>query len=171
MGTSKSGKELATKLQRYGRVSGQANRKAVSAAALVYKESTLASAAADVGGDLRLSHWGWQPTKGAYRAPKLGAYYDVKGYEHATALLKPKPIGLWVFLEAGAKPHKIAIRTRGRSRRKALKFVGGGFAASVNHPGVKGRHTWRRGLEVGTRPAMRQFELAHQRALLDSFTR
>ena len=169
MGTSHSGAELAVKFQKVARAQGKANRKAVSAAALVYKESVLASAASDVGGDMKLSHWGWSPAKGSYRAPKLGAYYDVKGYEHATALLRPKPIGLWVFLEAGAKPHAMQMRTRGRGRRKALKLVDGGFARSVQHPGAKGKRTWTRGLEAGTRPAMRQFELTHQRSLLESF--
>lgn len=171
MGTSKSPAELALKMQKYARASGQANRKAVSAAALVYKQSALASATVDTGGDLKLSKWGWNPTKGTYRAPKLGAYYDVKGYENATAIMRPKPIGLWVFLEAGAKPHTIALRTRGRRRRKGLALADGGFARSVQHPGTKGRRTWRRGIEAGTKPAMRTFELTHQRALLETFTR
>ena len=56
MGTSSSGKELANKLQKAARASGKANRQAVSAAALAYKEATLASAASDTGGDLRISN-------------------------------------------------------------------------------------------------------------------
>jgi hypothetical protein len=169
MGTSTSGKELANKLQKAARASGKANRQAVSAAALVYKEATLASAATDTGGDLRMSHWGWSPVKGNYRAPRLGAYYDVKGFENATALLRPKPIGLWVYLEGGAKPHPIKVRTRGRNRRKALALAGGGFAAAVNHPGTRGKKTWSRGLKAGEQPALRAFKLAHQRSLLESF--
>lgn len=169
MGTSHSGAELALKLQKTSRSLGKANRKAVSAAALAYKEAVLASGAADTGGDLRMSHWGWSPVKGDYRAPKLGAGYDVKGYEHATALLKPRPIGLWVYLEAGAKPHAIKNRTRGRNRRKALALQGGGFATAVNHPGTRGKKTWTRGLKVGEPQAMRIFKLTQQRALLESF--
>ena len=169
MGTSKSGAELANKLQKAARASGKANRKAVSAAALAYKESTLLSGARDTGGDLRLSHWGWSPAKATYRAPKLGAYYDVKGYENATAIVRPKPIGLWVYLEGGARPHAIKNRTRGRSRRKALALQGGGFAKAVNHPGTRGKKSWSRGLKAGEPQALRIFKLTHQRSLLESF--
>ena len=169
MGISKSGAELANKLQKAARASGKANRQAVSAAALAYKEATLASGASDTGGDLRMSHWGWSPVKGTYRAPKLGAYYDVKGYENATALLRPKPIGLWVYLEGGARPHAITNRTRGRNRRKALALQGGGFAKAVNHPGTRGKKSWSRGLKAGEPQALRIFKLTHQRSLLESF--
>lgn len=169
MGTSKSGKALGVKLTAAAVALGKANRKAVSAAALAYKEAELVSAASDSGGDLRLGHWGWSPAKGTYRAPKLGAYYDVKGYENATALLKPKPIGLWVYLEGGAKPHAVKNRTRGRNRRKALALSGGGFASAVNHPGTRGKKTWSKGLKAGEPQAMRIFKLTHQRSLLESF--
>lgn len=176
MGTSTSGAQLAKKITKVSNGLGKANREAVSAAALVYKEAVLAEALKDTGGDLTLSHWGWRPTSRTYRKPRLGAYYDVKGAQRAVALLKPKPIGLWVFLEAGASPHRInrraARKRRGQAQPKAyrrgLALAGGGFAASVNHPGVPGRRTWSRGLRSGRTPAMRQFKLTHQRALLNS---
>ena len=165
MGTSRSGAELAMKLQKVAQAQGKANRKAVSAAALVYKESVLATGAEDIGGDMRLSHWGWNGK--TYRQPKLGAGYDVKGYERAVALLRARPQGLWKFLEIGAQPHPIALRKR--NKKRGLKMQGGMYARSVQHPGVRGRRTWSRGVAAGQAPAMRAYKLSMQRSLLNEF--
>ena len=165
MGTSHSGAELAVKFQKVARAQGTANRKAVSAAALVYKETILETAAGDIGSDMRLSHWGWNGK--TYRQPKFGAGYDVKGYERAVALLRARPQGMWKFLEIGAQPHRIALRKR--NKRRGLKMQAGGFASEVQHPGVRGRRTWSRGVAAGQAPAMRMYKLTQQRALLNEF--
>lgn len=173
MTTLKSFGQLGVQFTKYSKEFGEANKVAVTEAAKVIKEYTILSAAKDVGGDMAMSHWGWLPRSKTYRQPKLSVYYDVKGKQRATALIKPKPIGLWVYLEAGAKPHPIALRKRGRDRVRALadKPKDAVFAVSVQHPGTKGRKTWSRGLRVGEPIAMRVYTLTHQRELLRRSTK
>lgn len=167
MGTSHSGKDLAAKFTTAAYAIGRANRDATGAAALVYKESLLASAASDSGGDMKLGNWGWNGKR--YRQPKLGAGYEVYGYENAKAVVRPRPYGLWVFLEAGAKPHTITRRRR--SKKRAMRFADGTFATTAQHPGARGRRTFTKGAKAGEKPAVRIFSLTHQRSLLKSFTR
>jgi hypothetical protein len=165
MATSKSGAQLAAKFTAVAYAAGKANREATSAAALTYKESLIGAATTDTGGDLRLGHWGWNGKR--YRQPKIGAGYDVYGYENAKAVVRPRPYGLWAFLEGGAKPHVIVNRKR--NKRKAMRFASGEFATTANHPGARGRKTFTKGAKAGERPAMRIFKLTHQRALLRNF--
>lgn len=162
--------DLSKKLVRISKISGDVNRAAVKQAAQAYKDATLASAAGDIGSDLRMSHWGWNGR--TYRQPKLGVYYDVRGAQRATALVKPKPIGLWVFLEAGSKPYTIRVRTRkNRKPKNGLAFAGGGFAASANRKRKPGKKTWSRGLRAGEPIAKRIFAATYQRELQRRWTR
>lgn len=165
MGTSKSGKQLGAKFATVAYAMGRANRDATNAAALMYKESLLTSATRDSGGDLKLSNWGWNGKR--YRQPRLGAGYEVYGYENAKAVVRPRPYGLWAFLEGGAKPHPVGLRRR--NRRKALHFADGRFATTAQHPGVRGKRTFSKGATAGREPAMRIFKLTHDRSLQKSF--
>jgi len=111
MGTSKSTAELAAKMTAAGKSLVNNNRDAVAAAANAYKGSVLEQARKDSGGDMRLSRWG---KNGA----KLGAGYEVKGTVDASAVLRPRPAGVWRVLEDGAKPHLIIpglTRRQGRA--------------------------------------------------------
>lgn len=113
MGTSYSVQQLSTKLTKAGVALGANNRTAVSAAADVYKAGVLAEGRKDSGGDLKLSRWGRKEG-----GVKLGAGYTVRGTSQATALLRPRPAGVWNALERGAKPHLIVpglTRRQGRA--------------------------------------------------------
>lgn len=169
MGTSHSGKELAGKITAAGYTIGRANRQAVSAAALVYKDRALMSAQAATG-DGRLSHWGWRSQGGGYRTVKLGAGYDVKGYDHAVAKVAPRPQGPWKVMEYGAGAHTITPRRRRKNGRMVFtvgdKTVG---ARNVNHPGTAGKGIWSRAVAAATSPAKAVFAARHRRALAESF--
>ncbi len=173
MGTSRNVAELGEKFQRYAFVFGNANRKGVQAAAQVYKERLLISADSDTGGDRRLSRW--RSRLGAVsQSPKLGAGYEVFGFDNAKAVLRPRPYGIWALLEGGAKPHRIAPFRYARGRRKgegnsALKFPNGSFAAFVNHPGTQGKRTFSNAVPVAEPGAKRVFAEAHRRGLLEVF--
>jgi len=168
MGTSRNASELAAKLQKATQAIGKANRSAVQAAAQTYKDNLLLQAARDTGGDLRLSRWG-------RRGLRLGVWYDVKGYENATALIKARPAGPWKVMEYGAAPHQIAPRRRrGRGRRSgggALAFPDGNVRRGpVQHPGSQGKETWSQGVDIATPRAIEVYSLAHKRALVSQFT-
>lgn len=122
MGTSRSPKELADKLDSAGKIIAGGNRDAVSAAADVYKDAVLFQGRLDTGGDLKLSRWG-------RNGLRLNAGYDVDGQAKATAKLRPRPMGPWKVLEYGAKPHVIvAGLTRRQGQALALfSFMAGGL--------------------------------------------
>lgn len=125
MGTSKSGAQLSKKLQGYAKDAGRANRQAVSAAAMQYKDELLDAAERDL--DSRnpspkrsFSRWGKdnKGMPGDRKALQVGAGYDLRGYANAVAKLKARPQGPWKVLEYGAKPHNIipgTTRTRARN--------------------------------------------------------
>lgn len=145
----------------------KANRLAVGRAALVYKESVLAEAASDTGGDLRLSHWGWK-VSGGYRGVKLGAGYDVKGYEHAVAKLAARPQGPWKVLEYGAAPHEIGPRRRRKAKR--IRLADGNIrTGTFRHPGTRGKRTWSKGITRSTSTAIRTYKRTQQAELAKAF--
>lgn len=170
MGTSRSVGELVGKIDRYGRAIPRANRKAVTAASMRYKEQALRSVERDTG-DRRMSNLG---------RFKLGAGFEVSGDVDARAVLKPRPMGAWAILDSGTVPHAITPgarsrrRGRGRSRRantgkRALKFPNGEFAASAYHPGSPGKRTFREVPAKAKAAAMRSFRRSHSAALVDVF--
>ena len=175
MGTSKSIGELAGKFESYAYVFGKANRNGVQASAQVYKERLLANAARDSGGDMRLSRWRRRfGASGDGTSPKLGAGYQLFGYDNAKAVLRPRPYGIWALLEGGAVPHRIAPFKYARGRRRgegnsALRFPNGTFAAYVNHPGSRGKETFSGAVPPATPGAKRVFAEAHRRGLLEVF--
>jgi hypothetical protein len=125
MGTSRSGADLSKKLQGYAKEAGKANRQAVSAAAMQYKDELLDAAERDL--DTRnpspkrsFSRWGKDSKgmAGSRKALQVGAGYDLRGYVNATAKLKARPQGPWKVLEYGAKDHNIIpglTRTKARN--------------------------------------------------------
>lgn len=129
MGTSKSGAALAKKIDGYSKDLGRANRQAVSAAAMQYKDEVLDAADRDL--DTRnpsprrsFSRWG-KDSKGMVgdrKALQVGAGYDLRGYVNATAKLKARPQGPWKVLEYGAKPHNIIPGTTRTKARNAEAF-------------------------------------------------
>ncbi len=197
MGESKSSAELAAKLTLAATALGRANRKAVGEAANTYKFGALQAAREDVGPDLRLSRWGAKRGRST-QGLKLGAGYDVRGYDNAVALLRARPQGVWKVVEYGAKPHPIVpgvskrqtrfaaslanltgetvnastivAGRKGKKRRMALKLPDGNIRFGVNHPGSRGKRTWSRGINKATPGALRTFRAVHARTLLDIFT-
>jgi hypothetical protein len=173
MGTSRNVGELTDKFERYAFLFGNANRRAVQAATQVYKEKLLDNARRDSGGDLRLSRW--RSRLGAVsQSPKLGAGYEVFGFDNAKAVLRPRPYGIWALLEGGAAPHRITPFRYVRGRRRgegnsALKFPNGSFAAYADHPGTAGKRTFTEAARFGEPGAKRVFAEAHRRALLEVF--
>ena len=197
MGESKSSAELAAKLTLAATALGQANRKAVGEAANTYKFGALQAAREDVGPDLRLSRWGAKRGRST-QGLKLGAGYDVRGYDNAVALLRARPQGVWKVVEYGAKPHPIVpgvskrqtrfaaslanltgetvnastivAGRKGKKRRMALKLPDGNIRFGVNHPGSRGKRTWSRGINKATPGALRTVRAVHARTLLEIFT-
>lgn len=167
MGKSANASQLGTKLVNTAKSAGQTNRKAVSAAALVTKKTILGYARKDTGGDLKLSRWGRAVGPGQRKGVKVGAGYDVKGYDRATALLRARPTGVWRVLNDGAVPHDIGRKKRSKS--KALYLGGEKFAASVKHPGTRGKRTWDEGARLAKAPAARAYRRVMSKAMLAPF--
>jgi len=101
----------------------------------------------DSGGDSRLSGVG---KKGA----KVGAGYDVKGTRNPIAIVRAR--GPLHLLANRTKPHAITPKAR-RSKRgaAALSMPDGSYRASAQHPGTRGKNTWRRGVDIGLPKALR----------------
>lgn len=170
MGTSRSTAQLVGKIDRYANAIPKANRKAVTAATMRYKERALQNVEADTGGDRRMSNLG---------RLRLGAGFELSGDVDARALLRPRPIGAWALLDSGSIPHTITpgsrIRSRGRgrtrlanTRKRALKF-GDQYAARVEHPGSSGKGTFRKVPTQAKQAAMRSFRRSHAASLVDVF--
>lgn len=150
------------KMIKYGDALSDVNRKAVTAAAMVYKGSTLSFAAKGTGGDLRFSRW-----KGK-QGPKLGVGFDVTGKISATAVINARPYGLWVFLEDGSPPHVITPKSKRRRGAKTLHFGSSAFYASVNHPGRRGTKAWSLGIKAAERGAMQAYKRTQIIALAEA---
>ena len=147
----------------YGEAIANVNKTAVTAAAVVYKGSSLGSAAKFTGGDLRFSRW-----KGK-QSPRLGAGFEVTGGVHASAILKAKPFGIWNFLEEGSPPHVMTPKSKRRGGAKVLHMGSGPlFYARVNHPGRKGTNAWSIGIKAGTEPAIQAYKRTQILALAEA---
>jgi len=170
MGTSTSVMEFAIKIDKFAKVQGRANRDATQAAAQVYKDRILANLAKDVGADLRMSRWGAKGQRSS-GGIKLGVGYQVRGYEHATALIKAKPAGVWKVLEHGAAAHSVKPKKR-RGARTAM--IGSGYAHPVSHeimiPQTRGKRTFSIAAKTAERPAVEVFQVAHARSVRKQIT-
>jgi hypothetical protein len=175
---SKSLAEFAAKSQGYASVGlPMANRKAVEAAALLMTQAARASIAAGSGGDSALSNVG---RRGG--GAKVGARYDVKGTENATALVRAT--GPLHLLDNPTRPHRITSKVRkGRSRASRESFYnaifggGSGFGGakplrtpygprySVQHPGTSGKRTFFRAVERAEPMVRFMFRSEHTRQM------
>jgi hypothetical protein len=177
MGESTTSAQLAGKLVSFSVDMPKLNRQAVSDAALEFKTGVLTEAKSVVGGDLRMSNFG-------RRGVKLGAGYDVKGYDNAVALLRARPQGPWKILEYGAGPHLVGMgkagstettRSKGRAYRRANKkfLKGRGYAHPVRgpvaHPGSKSFKVWSRGVTTRQPRAVQRIRMAFATGLYRRF--
>lgn len=78
------------------------------------------------------------------RGARIGVRYDVKGGQQAAALVRMT--GPAHLIERSTRPHTIEPRRRRRGGQ-ALRLADGSFAASVQHPGTRGKHPWEKGVE------------------------
>lgn len=179
MGVGRRNKSIANFAVRAGTWSsvGQplADRKSVEAAALFTVRMARASIRAGSGGDSRLSNVG---RNGA----RVGARYDIQGARNPTALVRAT--GPLHLLDNPTKPHQITAKVKkGRSRASRSAFYNaifggdGGFANTtpmrtpygpryrVNHPGTKGKQTWKRAVDAAS-PAIPRLFAAQQRTEL-----
>jgi hypothetical protein len=149
------------KMIKYGEAMANVNRKAVTAAAMVYKGSLLASGAKFTGGDLRFSRW-----KGGL-GPKMGAGFDVSGTVKAEALLRVRPYGLWLFLEQGGRDHDIINKSKRRGGKKSL-HIGEGFPMRVHVRGRKGTYAFSLGANAGQPGAIQAYKRTQIIALAEA---
>jgi hypothetical protein len=109
----------------------------VKEAALFTKTTTLGMLRAASGGDLVLSGVG---KKGA----KIGVNYKVTGKTAIVAAYGPVPL-----IEGPTKGHDIPkVRKRGQRKSNILIINGNVITGPVHHPGTKGKHPWRKGVEL-----------------------
>lgn len=155
MGTSKDVNEFNGKMVAAGASLITLNRKAVTASALVFKESVLAQGRSATGGDLRLSRWGRQAG-----GLKLGAGFTVTGDTNATALLKARPAGPWSVVEFGHTEAKFKRRPGGRGRRVPR-------TPPIKTYRTKGKYPWSKGIAAGKPGAV----LAARRVQVDGITK
>lgn len=138
MGTSRSGADLSKKLVGYAKGVPAANRRAVGAAAMQFKDAVLDAAERDLGHHpsppRHFSRWGKATGDGQRKGLQVGAGYDVKGTANAVALLKARPQGPWKVLEYGAKAHPLVPGATMGMRREAAfvaAFTGADVGASA----------------------------------------
>ena len=113
----------------------QGQAKGVRIAALAITNSIRDEIRSATGGDMRISGVG-------RRGARVGARFDIKGTQNPTAMIRA--IGPLHLLERDTQPH--LIKPRSRRGAKALA-IGDGFAASVEHPGTRGKHPFQRGFD------------------------
>lgn len=149
---------MITSVAQTGPALQDAQARGVRAAALEATTLIRAEIRKASGGDMRLSGAA-RNGKGA----KVGAGFDIKGSTNPTALIRAYgPIQL---IERDTAPHLIMARSRfvirggvrvrqgrrsaagRRLRGKAALTIGGGFYASAQHPGTKGKRPFARGAE------------------------
>jgi hypothetical protein len=162
MATTNNAHAFGQRIVNYGEAMANVNKTAVTAAAVVYKGSSLGSAAKFTGGDLRFSRW-----KGK-QSPRLGAGFEVTGGVHASAILKAKPFGIWNFLEEGSPPHVMTPKSKRRGGKKTMHFGSSAFYARVNHPGRRGTNAWSIGIKAGTQPAIQAYKRTQIIALAEA---
>lgn len=90
-------------------------------------------------GDMRLSGVG-------RRGARVGSRFDMR-----QGRVEVKATGPLHFVAHPMSPHRIP-RERTRGRRRYAVIPGVGVRSSVQHPGTKGKDTWRKGTRRARRP-------------------
>lgn len=193
MGHSTSVPQFAAKIEKAADAIADTNRRAINAAAGAAKNTALAVASPDTGGDMRLSRW--RSGKGI----RLSAGYEVTATPGVvTARVHPRPLGVWQLLEHGAVPHPIvpgatrrrrkASRTllagvagpvlpgetaaglrRGKAAGRVLSFGPGQVAAYALHPGTSGKSTWSKATKAAKPVAVTTYQRAQRATLVNAF--
>lgn len=139
----------------------------VGEAALVIKKGVQSRLVDAIGADRRMSGVG-------KRGARVNVRYDVKGTVNPTALLRMT--GPAHLIERNTSPHTITARARtttmsGRRRRgaSALSLGNGRFAASVKHPGTKGKQPFERGVNAAAPSAQKILANAVTKSLAEVF--
>lgn len=145
MGTSRSPDELAAKL---GRLAGEYQDLPLT---LVKESSFLTKTSIKGIAPARLRGVG---KKGA----KLDVRYNVGSYgDDAKSLVFAT--GPWQLIERSTRAHRIPrVRASARAKRRVVVIPSVGVRASANHPGAKGQHPWRKGVEAAQPAVRRLFE-------------
>lgn len=153
MGTSRSSAEFSRKIVKAATITQQRSKMSVEQGALTAKTIVLAEAASK----------GVTP-QSRIAGAKWGVRYDVRGFNHPTALLRVQ--GPFHLVEGDTAPHRINRRTaraKGRGGRRAnrqralneafggtgaftggsLKLADGSYRKVVRHPGTKGKGIWK----------------------------
>lgn len=73
------------------------------------------------------------------RGARVGAGYTVRG--HTATISARGPLHL---LERGTKPHEITPKKRGKKKAVVTPY---GPRRRIVHPGTRGKHPWRKGVE------------------------
>jgi len=134
---SSAGDDFARRLDRLGSTVRKAQRPAVTSAALAAKKAQLEVMRTDTGGDLRLSGVG-------RRGARVGVRFFVQGDREALV----RATGPVHFVAHPMSPHRIPRQRSARGRRRYVIVPGadrGGVRSSAQHPGTRGKNTWRRG--------------------------
>jgi len=147
-------KQLAKRIAAGGEALAKANAKATSQAALAYKNSALAEGGKAVGSDLRLSRWGRKGVKIG-----VGFKMDASG-PRSSAVVAPRPMGVWKTLEYGAAPHLIVPGLTRRQRQAMSLFSAmAGGAGSFNVAELAGTARGNRNNRGGARRKKRRTPL------------
>lgn len=196
MARAKSPAEFARDARRAADKMSDAHKRAVFAAGMEVKNSTLRELRSAIGPDQRMSRVGSAKTRVGG-----GAKLSVQVAErNKTDNVVVRATGPWQLVETDNQPHRIIPRAyKPRNRKRAAKakarmaamsaFLGfdvsqhvgsstagpkalstpRGPRGAVNHPGTRGKHPWRRGVDAAMPKVAPIFRSAVSRALRDAF--
>lgn len=144
MGTSRSWAELDSKLTRLAHEYADLPNTIVPEAALVAKRAVMGLAPDRLRGVGK-------------NGAKLSVAYNVSHGATTQALVFAR--GPWQLIEEDTRAHRIPReRASSRGRRRYAVIPGVGPRAYANHPGTKGKHPWRKGIEASRPVISRMFD-------------
>lgn len=153
------GKRIASRLNKVAREIHGASKPAVTKAAGLMKDAIEREIKPASGGDMRLSGVG---RKGA----KVGANYVVTGEPGGDASAKVRATGPLHFIENDTKA---GPRHRRRGRRGRVNAFGADPPKPSMHPGTKGKHPFKKGVDKSRDRAVKALIDAQHDALKRGF--
>lgn len=163
MGVSRSPAELAAKLEVFGKVHlSAARRDGVGKGALLITTS------------VRRELGRVMPSGRLSGVGKRGARVSV-GFDAPRSLSAPVALvrmkGPAHLIESDTSPRTIRPRRRSRGgpARRALAIPGVGLRASVQHPGTRGKHPWRRGVQASRHLVLPTIQAEVHSAMVKAF--